>query len=328
MNDRLRWIRNNLKAQNIQGMIVSNPVNVKYLSNIDAEGILLLTLKENFYVTDPRYVEQVQKSLMIDDEIIVTNIKDLSQEDYENFFMFCENVGFEENYVTYAKYKEIMHTYKIHSLVETEGIIERQRQIKDEEEIKCIKKACEITDDCFSYILKYIKKGMTEKQIADEIERYFKANDVLPSFETIVAASENSSKPHWTPTNREIRAGDVILIDMGCIYNGYASDMTRTIFVDTIEEDIKCMYDLVFDNQKVAINEVKDGASVKIISRIVEGNLKMNGYDIMHALGHGVGLNVHENPIISPKSEKQLKENMVIAIEPRSISSRKMRNKN
>jgi len=187
MNDRLIWIRNNLKTQNIQGMIVSNPVNVKYLSNIDAEGILLLTLKENFYITDDRYIEKVQRTLMIDDEIIVVNKKDLSKEDYEHFFIFCENVGFEENYVTYAKYKEIMHIYRIHSLVETDGIVEKQRQIKDEQEIEYIKKACEITDDCFTYILKYIKKGMTEKQIADEIERYFKANGVTESFETIVA---------------------------------------------------------------------------------------------------------------------------------------------
>ena len=174
MNERLRWIRNNLKAQNIQGMIISNPINVNYLTNIDAEGILLLTRKENFYLTDARYIEKVQRTLMIDDEIIVVDRSFLAPEDYENYFMFCENVGFEENYVTYAKYKEIMHLYKIHSLVETEGIIEKQRQIKDVDEIKYIKKACEITDDCFSYILKYIKKGMSERQIEDEIEDFLK----------------------------------------------------------------------------------------------------------------------------------------------------------
>lgn len=188
MNDRVRWIRNNLKAQNIQGMIVSNPVNIHYLTNIDAEGVLLLTLKENFYITDDRYIEKVQRTLMVDDEIIVVNVRELSPEDYENYFMFCENVGFEENYVTYAKYKEIMRVYKIHSLVETECAIEKQRQIKDKEEIKYIKKACQITDDCFSYLLKYIKKGMTEKQIADEIEKYFKASGAAVAFDPIVAS--------------------------------------------------------------------------------------------------------------------------------------------
>lgn len=283
MNDRLRWIRNNLKAQNIQGMIVLNPVNIHYLTNIDAEGVLLLTLKENFYITDDRYIEKVQRALMVDDEIIVLSTRNLIQEDYENFFMFCENVGFEEYYVTYAKYKEIMHKYKVHSLVETEGIIEKQRQIKDFNEIKYIKKACQITDDCFTYLLKYIKKGMTEKQIADEIERYFKASGGVLAFDTIVASGENSSMPHATPTDRKIISGDIITIDMGCSYNGYSSDMTRTIFVDKIDERIKENYDLVLENQKTAIEEMKDGAQIKIIARIVEGNLKMHGHDTMHA---------------------------------------------
>ena len=316
MNERLRWIRNNLKAQNIQGMIISNPINVNYLTNIDAEGILLLTRKENFYLTDARYIEKVQRTLMIDDEIIVVDRSFLAPEDYENYFMFCENVGFEENYVTYAKYKEIMHLYKIHSLVETEGIIEKQRQIKDVDEIKYIKKACEITDDCFSYILKYIKKGMSERQIADEIERFFKASGVALAFDTIVASGENSSMPHAIPGDRKIEAGDVITIDMGCSYNGYCSDMTRTIFVDNLQKNIKEIYDLVLDNQLIALEEMKDGAIIKIIAKVIEGNFRVNGHDIMHALGHGIGMNVHEDPIISSKSERNLKQNMVVAVEP------------
>ena len=316
MNDRLRWIRNNLKTQNIQGMIIQNPANIHYLSNIDAEGVLLLTLKENFYITDERYLEKVQRTLMVDDEIVVLSSRNLIQEDYENFFMFCENVGFEEHYVTYAKYKEIMHKYKVHSLVETEGIIEKQRQIKDFNEIKNLRKACQITDDCFTYLLKYIKKGMTEKQIADEIEKYFKASGGVLAFDTIVASGENSSMPHATPTDRKIISGDVITIDMGCSYNGYCADMTRTIFADKIEERVKASYDLVLENQNTAIEEMKDGAQIKIIARIVEGNLKMHGHDPMHALGHGVGMNVHEDPILSQKSDKVLKENMVIAVEP------------
>ena len=258
MNDKITWIRNSLKVQGIQGMIISNPVNINYLTNIDAEGVLLLTLKENYYITDDRYIEKVQSILTIDDEIIVTNVRELTPEDYENFFMFCENVGFEENYITYAKYKSIMPLYKIHSLVETEGIIEKQRQIKDTEEIEFIKKACRITDDCFSHILNYIKKDMTEIQIANEIERYFKENNTIPAFDTIVATGENSSMPHAVPGNRRIHTGDTITIDMGCSYNGYCSDMTRTVFVDNIGNMAKEVYDLVLDNQKMVLDEIKD----------------------------------------------------------------------
>lgn len=317
MNERIVWIRNNLKSQNIQGMIISNPVNIKYLINIDAEGILLLTLKENIFITDDRYIESVKRVLTIDDEIIVTSFRDLSYEDYENYFLFCENVGFEENYVTYATYKEIMHRYKINNLVETEGIIEKQRQIKDEEEISYIRKACEITDNCFSYLLKYIKKGMTEKQIANEIENFFKEHGASGvSFPTIVASGENSSMPHAVPTDRKIQSGDVITIDMGCVYNGYCSDMTRTIFVDFAQEYMKKVYDLVLKNQMIVTSEIREGANTKTLSKIVEGNFKMNDYDLVHALGHGVGLEVHEGPILSSKNEKLLKAKMVITNEP------------
>lgn len=128
--------------------------------------------------------------------------------------------------------------------------------------------------------------------------------------------------PHATPTNRKIESGDIITIDMGCSYNGYCSDMTRTIFVDKVDEAIKQIYDLVLENQQIAFDEMRDGATIKITSRIIEGNFRMNGHDFMHALGHGIGLNVHEEPIISSKNEKPLKENMVIAIEPRYIYKR------
>ena len=152
MNRKMQWLRNKLLSMDLQGMIVSNPVNIRYLTNIQAEGILLVTRKENIFLTDSRYIEDVHNTLTLFDEIVVYDARGLSKEDYENFFMFCENVGFEENYVTYAKYKEYMHRFKINNFVETENMIEKQRMIKDEEEIESIQKACKVTDDCFEYI--------------------------------------------------------------------------------------------------------------------------------------------------------------------------------
>ena len=131
MNNNIRWLRDKIKMLDLQGIIITNPLNIKYLTGIDAEGTFLITPKENIYITDGRYVEAVNNKLTISDEIFVYDMKDLSLDDYENFFIFCEKVGFEENYVTYAKYKEYMHKYKINSLEETEGIIEKQRMIKD-----------------------------------------------------------------------------------------------------------------------------------------------------------------------------------------------------
>lgn len=189
MNVRLKWLRDKLTRMDLEGMIITNEINIRYLTGINAEGILLITPKENIYVTDGRYVESVNSILTIDDEIIVMDVRDISIYDYENFFTFCENIGFEENNLTYAKYKEYKQKYKINNFVETDNVIEKQRMIKDSEEIDNIKNACKLTDDCFSYLLTYIKKGMTEKEIAYEIEKYFVKNgaDGL-AFDSIVAS--------------------------------------------------------------------------------------------------------------------------------------------
>lgn len=316
MNPKLQWLRNKMSSLDLQGLIISNPINIKYLTNIDAEGTLILTRKENIYITDGRYIEQVHSILTLYDEIIVYDMHDVSKEDYENFFMFCENVGFEENYVTYAGYKELIRKYKINNLVETEHIIERQRMIKDIDEINNLQKACEITDNCFKYIISYIKPGMTEKQIADEIEEYYKQRTDGLAFDTIVASGENSAKPHAVPSNRKIQEKDIITIDMGCKVNGYCSDMTRTIFVGEMTDEMKKIYDLVLKNQVQILEEMKDGASTRLLTKMVENDFKLNGHSLIHSLGHGVGMEIHEAPYVSYRSDAQLRENMVVTDEP------------
>ena len=316
MNQKIQWLRNTMASLNLQGIIISNPINIKYLTNIDAEGILLVTRKENIYITDGRYVEAVHSILTIEDEIIVYNITDVSKDDYENFFMFCENVGFEENYVTYAKYKEYMHKFKINNFVETENIIEKQRAIKDDDEIKNITIACEITDKCFSHLIDFIKPGMTEKQIAKEIDEFYNNNSDGLSFDTIVASGENSSKPHAVPTDRKIQEQDIITIDMGCKFKGYCSDMTRTIFVGSVPEYVKPVYDLVLKNQTQTLNQMKDGENIRLLTKMVENDFRLHNFDLIHSLGHGVGLEIHERPFISYRNDNQLKENMVVTDEP------------
>ena len=316
MNSKLQWLRNTMSSLDMQGLIISNPTNIKYLTGIDAEGTLLLTRKDNIFITDGRYIEHVHSILTLYDEIIVYDIHDVSADDYENFFMFCENVGFEEFYVTYADYKELIRKYKINNLVETEHIIERQRMIKDKDEISNIEKACEITDNCFSYLLTYIKPGMTEKQIAEEIEEYYKERTDGLAFETIVASGENTSMPHAVPTDRKIQEQDIITIDMGCKVNGYCSDMTRTFFVGSVPDYVKPVYDLVLKNEVQTLEEMKDGESTRLLTKMVENDFKLNGYDLIHALGHGVGMEIHEAPYINYRSDTQLKENMVVTDEP------------
>ncbi len=317
MNEKIKCLKEKLRGLDMQGMIISNPTNVKYLTGINAEGVLLITRKENYYITDSRYIEEVQSTLTIDDEIVVSNYTDISDYDYENFFSFCENVGFEENYITYGTYKKYMQKYKANHLEETENIIEKQRLIKDEKEIELLQKACELTDNCFLHLLQFIKVGMTEKQIAFEIEKYFLDHGAESlAFETIVASGPNSSKPHAITTERKIDIGDPITIDFGCKYKGYCSDMTRTIFVGFVPEKVKQVYNLVLKNQLQTEKDMRDGVSIRILSRNVENDFKLNGYSLVHALGHGVGLDIHELPVISYKNDNNLKENMVVTNEP------------
>ena len=317
MNERIENLREKLKSLDLQGMIITNPVNIRYLTNINAEGVLLITRRENVYITDGRYIETVNNTLTIEDEVIVYDIKELIKEDYENFFTFCENIGFEETNLTYAKYKEYIHKYKINNFEETEGLLEKIRIIKKEEEIDCIKKACLITDNCFEHLKKFIKIGMTEKEIAFEIEKFFLTNgaDGL-AFETIVASGTNSSMPHAVPTDKKIEKGDPITIDMGCKYKGYCSDMTRTVFAEYVPQFIKPVYDLVLKNQLRVLEEMKERTNLKLIAKSVESEFKLNGTNMIHSLGHGVGLEIHEYPYISTKYDFILKENMVITNEP------------
>ena len=316
MNDRLQAIRNKMGGLNLQGMIIANPVNIRYLTKIEAEGILLITRKENIFITDGRYMEYVSSIITPFDDIVVDDQKNIGKDEYENFFLFCENVGFEERYLTYSKYKEYIRKFKINNFVEAEEILINLRMIKDDEEIADIKRACEITDECFNMLKEFIHPGLTEKQIARRIQDFYREHAEGEAFDTIVASGENSSKPHAVPTDRTIKPKDIITIDMGCKINGYCSDMTRTIFIGEPTEEQKNIYHFVLENQKKVIDEIRDGANIKSITKSVESDFNTRGETLIHALGHGVGLAIHEDPIIHLKNDSSLKENMVITNEP------------
>lgn len=316
MNPRIKWLRNQLIPLKLDGIIVSNPINIRYLTGLTEEGTLILAPKENVFITDSRYIESVNHKLTIDDEIIAYDARELTKYDYEGFFMLDENVGFEESYLTYEKYKKYLHTYQV-NLIETEGLLENQRIVKDDEEYEAIKKACEITDKAFEYIIRNIKKGMTEKEVAFEIERFMILNGAEDrAFETIVASGENSSMPHAVPSDRVIQRGDIIQFDFGAKYKGYCSDFSRVVFVEEVKEEYKEVYNFVLDEQKRLKECLKDGANIKTVIKDRETEYKLKNYKVMHAFGHGVGLEIHELPVLRSTQDNILKENSIIAIEP------------
>lgn len=316
MNIRIKWLRDQLKSMELDGMIVSNPINVKYLTGLEEEGIFIIAPKENVFITDSRYIESVNNKLTIDDEIVAYDMKNMSKYDYEGFFMCSNDIGFEEKYVTYEMYKKYLQMYQV-NLVETEGIIEHHRVVKDREEIKSVKKACEITDYTFGYIKQILRYGMTEKELVFEIERFMLENGADGvAFESVVAFGQNTSMPHAVPTSRKLESGDIIQLDIGAKCNGYCSDFSRVLFVDYMKEEYQAPYDFVLEEQQKIVEAFKDGANIKQIIKNCEADYCLKNYDIAHSFGHGVGLDIHEEPILGSKMDLHLKENSIIAIEP------------
>jgi peptidase M24 len=290
---------------------------LRYILGFDVEGMIFITDKGNLLITDSRYIEYANSMITITDGIATANISELTDDDNFSFFEDCERVGFEEFDLTYASYSEMIRRYRISDMVETNGMIEKLRMIKDSDEIACIEKACEITDDCFEYLKKFIKIGMTEKEIALEIYNYFIKHgaDGL-AFDTIVASGTNSSKPHAIPTDKRIEYGDVIVIDFGAKYNGYCADMTRTIFVGEVSKEAEKLYNFLLDVQADGTRKLVEGEDTRTIAKSVEYELNQRNCTLIHALGHGVGIDIHEKPILSVKSSTILKNNMVVTNEP------------
>lgn len=317
MNYKIKCLREKMKLLEIDGMIISNPINIEYITGVYAEGTLIINDKDNIFITDARYIEDVNSTITISDEINVRDQANIPENEYISFFANCPRVGIEENYISYSKYQNLVRIYRLKEAVETNNLIEKMRTIKDDNEIAKIRRACEITDNCFTHLLEYIKVGMTERQIAFEIEKYFIENGANGlAFDTIVASGENSSKPHAVPTNRKIQSGDNITIDFGAKYKGYCSDMTRTIFVGSVSDEVRDLYNFILEGQLRATNKIKDGVDGKSVARGVQIEYNARNFELIHALGHGVGLEVHELPYLSYRSSQILKENMVITNEP------------
>lgn len=317
MNYKIKCLREKMKLLEIDGMIISNPINIEYITGVYAEGTLIINDKDNIFITDARYIEDVNSTITISDEINVRNQANIPENEYISFFANCPRVGIEENYISYSKYQNLVRIYRLKEAVETNNLIEKMRTIKDDNEIAKIRRACEITDNCFTHLLEYIKVGMTERQIAFEIEKYFIENGANGlAFDTIVASGENSSKPHAVPTNRKIQSGDNITIDFGAKYKGYCSDMTRTIFVGSVSDEVRNLYNFILEGQLRATNKIKDGVDGKSVARGVQIEYNARNFELIHALGHGVGLEVHELPYLSYRSSQILKENMVVTNEP------------
>lgn len=319
MDKRIRQLRGLLKELGIESLIIDGAKNRFYLSGFTGTaGRILFTPDNNYFITDFRYVEQAEKQLegyeiiKINKDLETRLLNLLHREGVSKLFFEAEVV----NYKQYEKYKESLTGIQLEAVT---GLINRLRIKKDREEISRIKKAATITDLAFTHILDFIKPGCTEREVALELEFFMKKKGAeRNAFDFIVASGKRSSLPHGVASDKVIRDGDFVTMDFGCFYNGYCSDMTRTIVVGKPTKKQRDIYNIVLKAQQEVRKGVKAGMICKDVDAIARDIITDKGYGSRfgHGLGHGIGVEVHEEPRVSYTSDTVLEEGMVITDEP------------
>ena len=283
-------------------------------------GVALATKKGNFFFSDFRYKTQAEKEVLpMGFEFVQISRGKLGVVGEYAEKLGIKKIGFEDKNVTFSLYNTIKDIFK-GELICVEDKIILERMIKTSEEIKKIKKAIEISDAAFDEVLKIIKEGVSEKEIAgymEYIQRKLGAEN--RSFDTILASGYRSAMPHGVSSDKKIQKDEFITMDFGAYYDGYVSDMTRTIYYGSnITEKHKEIYAVVLEAQILGINTVKKGMMSNDVDTVVRNFFREKGYDkyFGHGLGHGIGLEIHELPYLSSVSQIELKENMIVTVEP------------
>lgn len=328
--NRILKLRERLRTEGLDTLLVSNPENRRYLSGFTAvdpqftesSGFLFVTEDVLLLATDFRYKEQVEKEVANFDIFLYQDglLKSLKQIVKR---LRTGRLGFESGYFTYAlfeKFRALFEEFELPvELIPTDNMVEDLRVIKDSYEINIIKKSLYITESVFEEVIANLKPGITERELAHSIENLVKAKGAEGvAFPPIVASGPNSSMPHATPTDKKIQTHEPIIIDMGAKIEGYCSDMTRTIFIDKPHERIQEIYRIVRKAQLHALQNIKSGMTAREADSLARDVISQSGYGdyFGHSLGHGVGLATHEAPRLNPNQDTILTENMVVTVEP------------
>lgn len=316
--NRLDNIREALDRQNVDGIWVTNDKNLRYLANFTGSaGEVIITRDKAFFITDFRYKEQAKEQAQGFEVIIHPGdlYGEINKVLVENN---VERLGVEADSLILATYLQVKETFEA-EIVPTNGVVEKIREVKEESEVQIIKEACEITDQAFDHILTFIKPGVTEIEVANELEHFLKGKGATAmSFDTIVASGVRSSMPHGVASEKAIEQGDMITLDFGCYFKGYSSDMTRTIALGEPDPKLVEIYNIVLEAHNRVIEGTKAGMTGKEIDAIARDYITEKGYGdcFGHSTGHGLGLDVHEMPAISKRYDQPVTEGMVITDEP------------
>lgn len=323
VNSRLQKLRRKLAGQEIDAIFISQPENRLYLSGFDGSaGWLLITRQKAILATDFRYIEQAGAQAPDYEVFRITGgpadwFPTMAGE------LGIRKLGFEAGNVTFTTHHQLrdaLNKKRIHlKLVPVNGLVESLRAVKEPGEIERIRRAVAIGDAAYEYIEGRLQPGMTEQQAAWEIEKRLRENGsrALP-FEIIVASGPNSALPHARPSERIIKAGEPVVIDMGASSDGYASDLSRTICLGAPDDTFQKVYHTVLDAQAAAMSIIKEGITGAQADGSARTAIEEAGYGeaFGHALGHGVGLAAHELPRLGPGSDEPLTASMVFTVEP------------
>ncbi|MDU4270742.1 MAG: Xaa-Pro peptidase family protein [Enterococcus hirae] len=315
---RVEKLRKKMQEENLDSFLITSPYNLRYLTNFTGTtGVAVITLEKAFFITDFRYTEQAAAQAQGFEIIknvgpIFEEVADLVQKEG------LRELGFEETTVSFLEYSVLEEIIDA-QLIPISGMIEELREIKDEEEIAIIEKACSIADLAYDHILKMIQPGMTEIEVANQLDFYMRSLGASGvSFETIVASGLRSAMPHGVASKKIIEQGDLITIDFGCYYEGYVSDMTRTFAIGDPGEQLKEIYQIVLEAQLAVLEVAKPGVTGKQLDAVARDYITKHGYGeaFGHSTGHGIGLEIHEGPNVSVRAEKQFVPGNIITDEP------------
>jgi len=316
---RLRTLREQIKAEKLDALLVTFPIDIRYLTGFSGEDSwALVTPRSLVVISDHRFDEELKgtygycESAMRPKGLAEELAKVVKRKK-------VKKLGFQAEHLSVAQRKALVKHLGASSLKETENWLVKQRAIKDKLELRTIEMAVKVQEAAFRELLEVIKPGMTENEVAALLIYKMQCHGAMgPSFNTIVGAGANSSIPHYRPGAVKLKNHHVVLIDFGALYGNYCSDMTRTIAFGRMPKKIREFYPVVREAQQAGIEAIKPGADLKEVDKVARDVIKKAGYgkQFRHGLGHGIGLEIHEEPRLSFRAEGILEAGQVVTVEP------------
>ena len=320
MNQRVEKLRRLMAEKNVDAALVTDESNVRYYTGFTGdESMALIDGDHCVFLTDFRYTEQAEGECpgftVMEPEAAVpfATVDKLCRE------WGVKRLWVEEENISWSRYNKMSAAMDGIELVPNDGAVKSVRVVKEPGEIDAIRKAQEIAELGFDYMLDFIEPGMTEREVALELEFFTRREGSEGmSFPSIIAAGPHGAMPHAQLSDQVIRDGDMIVMDFGCIYGGYHSDMTRTIVAGKATDEMKAVYDIVLKAQQTALDGLRDGIGEVAGDKLARDIIDRAGYgkQFGHGLGHGVGLEMHEEPRLAPLAKGVIREGMVVTVEP------------